>query len=130
MFINQKTDMRKKYLKGFAYGTAVSLLLLVFAAILMTKKDISINTVKILSTIIFGISGFVTAYITAKAIGSRGLKNGFISGLIVFIIVTLIGFCLGGTFNIYMLLKFFVISLASIIGGVMGVNAKAKRRMK
>ena len=82
----------------------------------------------IFATVSVAIGCFITAYFTSRKIGQKGLIIGLITGLSVFILITVISLIVDkGTVTSNTLFHFIIFVLSSLIGGVMGVNKKSKK---
>lgn len=82
----------------------------------------------IFATVSVAIGCFLTAYFTSGKIGQKGLITGLITGLSVFILITVISLIVDkGTVTSNTLFHFIIFVLSSLIGGVMGVNKKSKK---
>ena len=82
----------------------------------------------IFATVSVAIGCFLTAYFTSGKIGQKGLITGLITGLSVFILITVISLIFDkGTVTSNTLFHFIIFVLSSLIGGVMGVNKKSKK---
>ena len=82
----------------------------------------------IFATVSVAIGCFLTAYFTSGKIGQKGLITGLITGLSVFILITVISLIVDkGTVTSNTLFHFIIFVLSSLIGGVIGVNKKSKK---
>ena len=94
----------------------------VFAAV-MLFCELPAEYSTIFATASVALGSFLAAFYAAKKLSKRGFAVGLIVGGITFIIVTLISiFTDKGSFTSNTLFHLIIIMLASLIGGIMGVN--------
>lgn len=102
------------------------LLLLSFVITLYSVPQAAIDPMAVLALI---IGGFVSGFCCARLLRQRGLLYGAICGALETIIFLMAGFILqDGGFGIPALLKIVFILLSAMLGGILGVNAKKRRR--
>lgn len=92
--------------------------------------DINLDYAPIFATVSVGLGGFVTARGIAKKLGKKGVVTGFLVGLIIFGFITFIALFVnkqGVTVNTFF--HFVIIVLASMSGGILGVNKKKNREL-
>lgn len=107
---------------------AITTVFMVVFALLMYIAQIGSEYSPILATVSLAAGTFASAFYAARKIGKRGLFTGFVTGIIIFIAVTLISLIVdkgGITYNT--LFHLIIIMLSALIGGVMGVNKKSNR---
>ena len=107
---------------------AITTVFMVVFALLMYIAQIGSEYSPVLATVSLAAGAFASAFYAARKIGKRGLFTGFVTGIIIFIAVTLISLIVdkgGITYNT--LFHLIIIMLSALIGGVMGVNKKSKR---
>ncbi|MBQ8203805.1 MAG: TIGR04086 family membrane protein [Clostridia bacterium] len=113
----------KLYIWGMLIGiivTAVSVAAF-SAAILFLKLDRIYAPA--FATVSLALGSFFASRFTARRIGEKGYLVGLITGLVFFCIVTLFALVFdgnGGGFTT--LFRFIIVMLASLIGGISGVN--------
>lgn len=119
----------KQILKTTLMGAllAIGILVILFAAfsLLVLYCNISSNLISQITTILGALSLFVSSFITSRIINKNGLLIGFIFGIVTSIIIFLISFFSTGLiFSVSEITKMIVITLASCLGGIFGVNSK------
>ena len=83
-----------------------------------------------LATMAAGFGAFVSGFVMAKLCGSKGVVTGAAAGAALLLLVGCIALIVSGTvFTNSTLLRGVVMVLASVIGGMFGVNFKLKRKM-
>lgn len=113
----------------FALGTAIALLLIF--SFLLTIKDFGNAVQKAMTLISLAAASFIGGFSCSKRIGSKGLQAGAWIGGIIFLVITVAGIIMNGlNFSIITLIKGILCILLGMIGGIFGVNIKAKRKMK
>ena len=116
--------------KNAGIGITVMLtLILVFSALLALTPmaDTMIPTLGYTAIIIGSLAG---GFLTSRDLKTRGIVNGLASSLIILIAVLILKLILGGTgiFSIRLLLCAGVTVISGIIGGIIGINQKRKRK--
>lgn len=106
-------------------ATTAVLLLFSFA---MSKKDLPLSLLNPFSALMLALSCFVAGYLAARKLRARGLAVGAGCGLVIFLLLLLASvqneFAVGMTAAVKL-----VIALCSgAIGGILGVNAKSRRK--
>lgn len=109
----------------FVFVTAA--LIFIFAAAI-NYLDVPLAYAPILATISVGLGGFSAANYISKRLGRRGAVTGFLAGVVIFAIITLVAlFGNKGAVTMNTAFHFVIIVLCSVIGGILGVNKKSKK---
>lgn len=111
---------------GTGIGAVISFLVLLIFAALMLLFNININMASPLSSIALAIGSGVGGYISAYKNKSKGFICGLINAGIMFLLVAVIGLILSRNITLMSLIHFAVTVLASLIGGILGVNKSDK----
>ena len=118
-----------KMLKAVTAGLfALTLMLLLFSFIL-TKFDVPFSLLNPISMIMISLSCILSGYLASRSVRKRGFAIGAACGVIIDIILILVSFFFSDYFDLQAVLKFIVSVLSGSIGGVLGVNQKAHRRI-
>ena len=128
--ISQKNAANKRsiYILGGAIGVlTVIVTMLVFAAIILIF-NIDRAYAAPFATISLAVGCFVAGRIIAKKIGDKGYLVGTIIGGIVFAVITLLSLILGNELSLNTLFHFVIVMLASISGGIVGVNSNRHKK--
>ena len=84
-----------------------------------------------LATISVAIGAFATAYSAAKKVGKKGILVGSQVGGVIFGIITVISLFIDkGGITVNTLFHFIITMLASLIGGILGVNKGSTKKYK
>ncbi len=112
-------------LMGAGIGFAITISVLFLMAVLMIIADIGNEFSSPLSSIALGIGSLAGAFISAY----RNEKKGFICGIInataIFILVFVVGLIINREMTMMTFFHFIITLLASLIGGILGVNKAA-----
>ena len=111
----------------FATLIAIVILAILFSAfsIVVLYSNISPTLITQISTVLGAISLFLSAFITARVINKKGILIGLIFGLVTSILIFIITFISTGVlFSIGNLTKILIITISSVLGGILGVNSK------
>lgn len=125
-------DIKKKsgiFLKALIIGILVTLLTMLGFAAIMLLFSVNQNYSVVLATISVAIGSFAAAFYTAKKFNNKGYKIGFLAGLFTFIIVTAVSLIISKnavTYNTFF--HFVIIVIASLLGGILGVNFKKDKK--
>ena len=111
----------------FLIVTAV--FIVAFAAIIYFL-NINLSYALVFATVSVGIGGFAAAKYIAKKLEKKGAVTGFLVGMVIFAIITIIALFLNkSSVTINTLFHFVIIVLASITGGILGVNKKKTKEL-
>ena len=120
----------KHLLIGVFSGLAVTLIIMLICALLLTLKDFEASVATPLSNICLSIGAFFGGFVAAYIHKSKGLIIGGVSGLLLFAIITVIALFVNlGNVSINTLIRLVFMVITSVTGGVIGVNLSAKRKM-
>ena len=113
-------------LKGLGYAYITTLIVLLIYNLLLTYTGISANSVSIVTSFITTMSAAVGGFYACKHIKEKGLIYGLTVGIL-YIILLITMFYLAKEkyiFDITILYKAILVSIAGGIGGILGVNFK------
>lgn len=129
--ITEESQIKKKavsIIKGCAFSSILSIILLTIFALLLTYTTISEGTITPVVLTITGVSILIGSTISSRKIKKNGLIYGGAVGLIYIIILYIASsLCVTGfslSANSFLMLIVGVIT--GIIGGIIGVNFSAK----
>lgn len=111
------------YIFGFVIGVITALVFIVLFALVMYLSGEAFKYAPVFATLSVAFGCFAAAFFTARRQANRGWLAGAIIGGITFILITLISLILNrGGVTLNTLFHFIIIMLASLIGGIVGVN--------
>lgn len=113
-------------LKGLGYSYILTLVILLIYNLVLTFTDVSGSTIAMVSSIITTLSAAFGGFYASIKIKEKGLFYGLLVGLVYIACLILIVYLANEqfVFDINMLYKVLLVSLAGGIGGVLGVNFK------
>lgn len=118
----------KPLIIGFIISIVVSFLAIIIFAVTATNIDISDDGLTVMSIISMINGAFAGGFVSAKVLKEKGLIIGAINGLLFFFIMTLISFIVSREpMSSISLIKILSFTIASMLGGIFGVNIKHKR---
>lgn len=127
-FFDDKTI--KAIILSAILGTSVISLLLILCALLMSFGVLPINTASVCSTLSLSIGAFLSGLFAAKSLKKNGMALGAVLGAILFLIFTAISLIASLTApSLLTLLKGIIMIVSSALGGILGVNIAAKRKI-
>ena len=122
--------MLKPVLIGNLCGGGVCFAALLLLAVLLTVRDFPAAAAGALATIAAGLGAFAAGFIAAKLYKKQGMAVGATSGLLLYAVVLIASMIAGdGPFTAMTLIRLAIMALASAIGGIWGVNVRAKRKI-
>ena len=110
-------------------GALISFFALLLFAALCLYLDLQENYSFFVSGVCLAIGGFNSGFLSSKKLKKKGILNGFVCGMFLYLIVLIISLFFresGVTSNT--LYRFLLTIIASMMGGVIGVNFKSKRK--
>lgn len=122
-------------LKAILIGTAAALavtlaLLCVICGVMTISSGVPYDILPYILLIADAGGAFCGAYCSAVINKSRGLILGLICGFILFVILFIAGSATGESIGLMTLLRFIVLVVFGILGGIKGVNKKEKLHIK
>jgi putative membrane protein (TIGR04086 family) len=122
----EKFDEKNKY-KKFLIAAVIlvttTFLFIFLFAIIMYLIEGGYEFSPLFATISLGLGSLFSSMYLAKKVGKRGLLIGAIVGMAVFLLMLIISFIANKSqMSVNTLFRFIIITLSSLIGGVIGVN--------
>ena len=117
-------------IKGMIFGGFITLILLVLAALVLSLGALPLGASFIMASLAVAFGGFFGGLISAKKLGQKGLICGMLCGFFMFLllsVVSLIAF--QATPGVSTLTRLIIYLLAGAIGGIIGVDSAAKRKI-
>ncbi len=130
---NEQTASKAKIIintaVGLIIGVGSTLLLMLLFAALMLSLDIDRNMASPFATISAAVGALLSSLFAARKIGDRGYLVGLLVGLAAFAVITAISLIVspnGLGYNT--LFHLIIITLSSVIGGILGVNVGKSKK--
>lgn len=126
----KKDNKNKKsaYLGGAIFGIlSTFLMMLIFSAVLLFF-NIDRTYAAPFATISVAVGSFIASRYAAHKIGDRGYITGLVIGVIVFALITALSLTFGNSLSLNTLFHFIIIILASVVGGITGVNSDKHKK--
>jgi len=118
------------YLISLGISVAVSIIIMVVFALLMTTIDVTKIGVDAFGVISLSFGALIGSIFLGFKIKKGGLLLGAINGTIILLLVFVLGSIVNGlTFNLLYLVKIISVVFSSLGGGIYAVNKVAKRRV-
>lgn len=123
---NTNTNNIIKILKGSILAIAISIILLLIFAIVLTYTDINENAMPTVIIVITAVSILIGSQITTSGIKKNGIINGVLVGLIYILFLYLMSSVISRDFSLN---NYAIIMIATSVaigglGGIIGVNRK------
>ncbi len=117
-------------LKGTVVGLVITLLASLAFSVVLLLGDFSSSVSLIFALIALALGVYFAGFVSAKANGEKGLVYGVAAGLLQFLIFVLLSICLDSdNFGTLFFIKLGLVIVLSALGGIIGVNAAAKRKI-
>lgn len=113
--------------KGTVFAYFITLLVFMTYGILITYTDITEKNMQTIVMITTVVSVLISGFLSTKGVKSKGLLLGILAGIIYFIILLMVAFCVLPTIQFsFKLMMLFILSICSGgIGGIIGINLKS-----
>jgi len=109
-------------------GMAACILLMLLMSVLLTTQNIPQSAIEPMALFAISAGAFTAGYLCARAMRSGGLVYGGACGLIITLIVIIAGLSAGNSLGAPALFRIIFIMLSSMLGGVVGVNTRRRKR--
>ena len=125
---NDATTNMMTMLKAVTFGLLATTVVLLLFSFLMCKKDVPFVLLNPFSAGLLMLGSFISGYLAARRIRERGMMVGALCGLMIFLMLMLASFMNKFDVGLIALLKLIIAVVSGAIGGIIGVNAKFKRK--
>ncbi|MBR4073751.1 MAG: TIGR04086 family membrane protein [Clostridia bacterium] len=116
-------------LKGCIIGIIVTFVFMLLFSALMLYAGIERSFAVPFATVSIAAGTFLAAFYSARKIGEKGYLVGLITGISVFLAVTLVSLIISqGSVTYNTLFHFIIIILSSVTGGIFGINFKKSKK--
>ena len=128
---NKKTNINIwRYLECIGFGCLCSLgiILAIFSLghYFVLAFNLSFRAVEPLVTLATGVGGFFAGFISSAFYKQKGMLNGIVCGAVIYIIMLISNLSYGNSVTIIALFKFLLVTISSVLGGILAVNKKKK----
>ena len=130
----RKLEPQNKYLKPLIVGTITAIIvtvsIILISALFFVIRDMPKTAAMPIALVASGLGSFVGAVAAAKTMREQGIIIGGLTGFTVFALSLIISlFASDGPLTAFTVIKFIVMTLSGALGGILGVNSAAKRKM-
>ena len=125
---NSFTNSFLAVLKAVAFGLLATTAVLLLFSFVMSKKDVPFMLLNPFSAGLLILGSFLSGYLAARRIRERGLIVGAMCGLMVFFVLIMGAFLNRFDVGLTALIKMIISIVSGAIGGVVGVNARSRRK--
>ena len=123
--------MAKPLILGVIVSIISSLIIVAIFAIAATNIAVSDDAILVMAITSMAIGAFIGGIVSAKLYNEKGFLIGGLNGAAFFLITTIISIAINPeALTMISIIKLLVFTLASMIGGVIGVNITRKRKFK
>lgn len=130
----KRNEPNNKYLRplltGIITGALVIAAIIMLCALFFVIRDMPQTAAMPIALVAAGIGSIIGGVAAARSMREQGMIIGGLTGLALFAITFIVSlFIDGGTFSIFTPMRFIIMTLAGALGGILGVNSSAKRKM-
>ena len=124
-----KNQIAKPLILGVIVSIISSLIIVAIFAIAATNIAVSDDAILVMAITSMAIGAFIGGIVSAKLYNEKGFLIGALNGAAFFLITTIISIAINPeALTMISIIKLLVFTLASMIGGVIGVNITRKRK--
>ncbi|MCL2056329.1 MAG: TIGR04086 family membrane protein [Oscillospiraceae bacterium] len=109
-------------------GIIVCALLMLVMSIVITTQDVPHSAIEPMAVFAVSAGALAAGYLCARAMRSGGLVHGGACGLVITLIVLIAGLSAGNSLGVPALFRIIFIMLSSMMGGVIGVNTRRRKK--
>ncbi len=118
------------YLIGLALGLTITLLCIFIFAFFTTIFDVNESIITTMGITSLSVGSFFSSFYVGKKFKKGGLIIGVINGIVCLFVIEMLSVILKAfSFDLLLVIKIFLILIASLAGGIYAVNKVAKRRV-
>lgn len=125
---NSATTNMITMLKAVTFGLLATTVMLLLFSFIMCKKDVPFVLLNPFSAGLLMLGSFVSGYLASRRIRERGMMVGALCGFIIFLLLMMASFMSRFDVGLAALIKLVISVVSGAIGGIIGVNAKFKRK--
>ena len=125
-----RNEMLFTLLWGLLSGAAVIAVGIFACAFVLTKQDLPESAAVSMGTACIAIGAAIAGFVAARIRGSQGMVVGAMTGGAMFLIMVVVSVLVSGTqFTVVTFVRLMLCISLSALGGIVGVNLAAKRKM-
>ncbi len=110
-------------------GAIVSTAILLVLSLVMSVRDVPAVLINPLACAAIAVGSFFAGFLCAKQLRQRGMLFGALCGIIMFGLLLFTSLTLTGeAFGWIVLIKLVIVLTSAMIGGILGVNTRRRRR--
>ena len=118
------------YLIGLTLGLTITLLCMFIFAFFTTIFDVNESIITTMGIASLAVGSFFSSFYVGKKFKKGGLIIGVINGIVCLFVIEMLSVILKAfSFDLLLVIKIFLILIASLAGGIYAVNKVAKRRV-
>ena len=119
----------KPVLTSVAIGAAVCAGLLLLLSLLLSARSVPHSMIDPLATFSISVGALVAGFCCAKIVRKSGLAYGALCGGVFCLVIMLAGIgMVDGGYGLTALFKIVFMMISAMLGGVMGVNSRSRKR--
>lgn len=118
------------YIIASIVGAVITVGAIFLAAAVCLACDLPEEFSSTISVVCMGIGTFFAGFLASKKIGSAGMINGAVCGMLIYLVVFFVSLILSNSgFSMITVYHLLIAVLAAAIGGVIGVNSSWGRKL-
>lgn len=127
--LNPKSSKGTAIAIGLAISLTVATIMIFACALILTLGDFSESIAFPLSSLSLGAGSFLGSRYTAKKLQEKGYLCGIINGGVLYVLNMILGIILNGfSLSVLSIIRFIIVMLSGIIGGILGINSDSPRK--
>lgn len=112
-------------------GTVCAALVLLLMAFILSARNVPQFAVQPMAAFALLVGGFTAGFSCAKLMRENGLIFGAVCGGVLIVIMQMAGFAVpDNAFGLSAVIKIAVVLISAMLGGVLGVNTRHRRKVK
>jgi putative membrane protein (TIGR04086 family) len=128
-----ETEGMKRMLRpaavGVACGAVICAAILALMALVVSMRTVPQSVLDPVAVFALSVGAFTSGFCCARIIRKNGLWCGLFTGVIFSLVTLICGFGVpGNTWGLGALIKVAIILFSSMLGGVLGVNTRLRRK--
>ena len=114
---------------GVVCGAVICAVILALMALVVSVRTVPQSALDPVAVFALSVGAFASGFTCARIIRKNGLWCGFFTGVVFALVALLCGLAVpGNTWGLGALIKVAIMLLSSMLGGVLGVNTRLRRK--